>query len=292
MIDLHIHTVCSDGTWTISETLEKAQKANLTALSITDHNTIKVYYDIGKGNFGYTGEIISGVEIDCIAFNSKVELLGYDFTDLNLLDTWLKENFSNEKEKLFRKGEYDRLLDKIQEHGVINNCTKVYEDQEFLPHTAVYREIKKHESNASFMSEREWNDIYTFFRTATTNPKSLFYIDYTGLLPLAEEVASIIRKAKGKVFLAHVYQYGMDNHIQFIDALRRSKIIDGIEVFYVEFTEEQTNTLYNYCKQNNLFMSGGSDCHGDKGNRKICTGNGNLNVPEKILDEWITHTTV
>ena len=137
------------------------------------------------------------------------------------------------------------------------------------------------------MSEEEWNDIVVFFRTATTNPESLFSIDYTGLLPSAEEIAKIIRKANGKVFLAHVYQYGINNHIQFIDALRKDKIIDGIEVYYVDFTKEQTNILCDYCRQNKLYMSGGSDCHGSKGNRMIGIGHGDLNVPESILDEWI-----
>lgn len=287
MIDLHIHTTYSDGTWSVNETLAKAQKLNISALSITDHDTIDAYNEIEKGQFNYSGKIIPGVEIDCIFNNAKIELLGYDFKDFSMLESWLKGNFSAEKILEFRKGEYNRLLEKLNEHGIINNCNLIYENQDYLPHTAVYNEIKKYESNATFMSKEEWNDIMVFFRTATTNPNSPFNIDYTGLLPSAEEVSEVIRKANGKVFIAHIYQYGMTNHIEFLDMLRKSKIIDGIEVYYVEFTKEQINILLNYCKNHNLYMSGGSDCHGDKGNRMIGIGCGDLNVPESILDEWI-----
>ncbi|MCL2321543.1 MAG: PHP domain-containing protein [Oscillospiraceae bacterium] len=287
MIDLHIHSTYSDGTWSVNEIFTKAQKVNITALSITDHNTIEAYNEIGKKPINFAGRLISGVEIDCIANNSKIELLGYDFDDFTILDAWLKEHYSLEKNKMFRRGEYDRLLKKMQEYGIKNNCDPIYENQEYLPHTAVYREIKKFESNAAFMSEAEWNSLETFFRTATTNAKSLFYIDYTGLLPSAEEVATSLRKANGKVFLAHVYLYGVNDHIQFIDELWKNEIIDGVEVYYTKFTKEQTDTLCDYCKQNKLYMSGGSDCHGDKGNINIGIGYGNLNVPESILTEWI-----
>lgn len=287
MIDLHIHTTYSDGTWSVSETLKEAEKRNISALSITDHNTIDAYNEIENNLVNYSGKIIPGVEIDCIFNNAKIELLGYDFNDPYMLDHWLKKNYSAEKRKVFRKGEYDRLLRKLNENGIINNCDPAYEHQEYLPHTAVYREIKKHESNSAFMSEKEWNDFTVFFRTTTTNPKSLFSIDYTGLLPSAEEVSEIIRKSNGKVFIAHIYQYGIINHIEFIEALRNHKIIDGIEVYYVEFTKEQTYILHNYCNQNKLYMSGGSDCHGAKGNRMLGIGHGDLNVPETILDEWI-----
>jgi Predicted metal-dependent phosphoesterases (PHP family) len=286
MIDLHIHTAYSDGTWTIKETLEKAQKANIKALSITDHNTVGAYYEIENFNAYYTGNVIKGVEINCIAKNSRIEILGYDFTDIDLINNWLHDNFSVQKDKLFRQGEYERLLEKLQKYGVKNNCNPIYENQEYLPHEAIYREIKKHESNRRFLTEAEWDNLYIFFRTATTNSKSIFYIDYTGLLPSIEEASAIVRKSNGKVFLAHVYQYAIDDHIAFIDELRNNHIIDGVEIYYVDFTLEQTKILNDYCIKHNLYMSGGSDCHGDRGKRKIGTGNGNLNVPENILIEW------
>jgi predicted metal-dependent phosphoesterase TrpH len=46
MIDLHIHTISSDGTDTVSNILKKANKLNIEALSITDHNSLAAYLEL------------------------------------------------------------------------------------------------------------------------------------------------------------------------------------------------------------------------------------------------------
>ncbi len=50
MIDLHMHTKYSDGTDNILDFLQKAEKNNLEIISITDHNTVKAYYELEKIN--------------------------------------------------------------------------------------------------------------------------------------------------------------------------------------------------------------------------------------------------
>ena len=46
MIDLHMHTVYSDGKRNIEQTLEKAEEMNLKAISITDHESCNGYKDL------------------------------------------------------------------------------------------------------------------------------------------------------------------------------------------------------------------------------------------------------
>lgn len=50
MIDLHMHTKYSDGTDDIIEFLQKAEDNNLELISITDHNTVKAYFELEKIN--------------------------------------------------------------------------------------------------------------------------------------------------------------------------------------------------------------------------------------------------
>ena len=70
--------------------------------------------------------------------------------------------------------------------------------------------------------------------------------------------------------------------------LKQNNIIDGVEVYHSIFSEKQIKILERYCKDNNLFMSGGSDCHGEKkATRKIGVGYGDLNINKEILKEWI-----
>lgn len=53
------------------------------------------------------------------------------------------------------------------------------------------------------------------------------------------------------------------------------------------FTDEQTKFLLEYCKENKLFVSGGSDYHGvPKPHIKLGIGQGNLNIPKNIVDNW------
>lgn len=64
-------------------------------------------------------------------------------------------------------------------------------------------------------------------------------------------------------------------------------IIDGIEVYHSSFTKEEMKELEKYCKKNNLYISGGSDCHGDKKpDRKIGIGYNNLNISEDVISDW------
>ena len=65
--------------------------------------------------------------------------------------------------------------------------------------------------------------------------------------------------------------------------------LDGLECFYTTFTDEQSEFLVQLCKQNHLFMCGGSDCHGTvKVNHDIGTGRGNLNIDESIVQNWVS----
>ncbi|HML46583.1 MAG TPA: PHP domain-containing protein [Clostridia bacterium] len=106
MIDLHIHSNYSDGTFSVFEILEKAQSANVTAISITDHNTIEAYHEIKNRRSLYTGRIIKGVEINCLFDGSKIEILGYCFEDDAFLQEWLNAHFSPQHELEFRRREY------------------------------------------------------------------------------------------------------------------------------------------------------------------------------------------
>lgn len=86
MIDLHIHTVNSDGEFTTEEILKKAQARNLAMVSITDHNSVSVYSDLDKLNIKelYDGKIIIGTELEFVYNGKLFDLLGYG-VDLNVM---------------------------------------------------------------------------------------------------------------------------------------------------------------------------------------------------------------
>lgn len=285
MIDLHTHTNFSDGTWNSKEILEQAQTANIEVLSITDHDTIKVYKELENIDVKkyYTGKIIPGIEFSTVYDGVRFHLLAYDF-DCKKIENWIYEKYENKKIDLNK--EFECIVESCKKNNIkIGNIT--YDENKGWPVDAIFPEIKKYEENKKYFRDEDWNDINVFFNSFVTDKNFPVFVDFSIHYPKADEVVNQVRKAGGKTFIAHVFKYNLEDTISFLDNLKENNIIDGVEVYHSIFTEEQTKQLENYCKNNNLLISGGSDCHGaKKPDRKIGIGYGNLNIKKEILNNW------
>lgn len=285
MIDLHTHTNYSDGTWNLKKLLEEAQKANVEVLSITDHDTINSYKELEKINIKnvFKGKIISGIEFSTVFDGVTFHLLAYDF-DYKKLNNFIYENYENKKTDL--KKEFNYMIESCKKNNIkIGNLE--YEEYKGWPIDIIFPEIKKYEENKKYFKEEEWNDIGVFYNSCITNKKFPVFVDFSIHYPKAKVVAEAVRNAGGKLFVAHIFRYHLEDTTSFLDILKQNNIIDGVEVYHSSFTDEQIKFLEKYCKDNNLLMSGGSDCHGEKkANRKIGIGYGNLNISKEILKAW------
>ncbi len=290
MIDLHTHTKYSDGTWEVKKLLEEAEKNQVNILAITDHDTVKAHIELKTHDYSkyFTGKIIAGAEFNCIFNNAKIELLGYNF-DVNKMDKWIN-NIYNFKKKQPNLQEEFNLLMKACYKNHIKVDEIVYKENMGWPIDFVYESIKKYSENKKYFSEKEWNDIDYFFRCCTCNTDFPLYIDLSYQVPNAKLVSDEIRRLGGKVFLAHLFTYPLRDYEKYLDSLVKDNIIDGIETYYSKFTDEQTNFIIDYCQKNNLYMSAGTDCHGDKkSDRKVGIGYGNMNVQTDIVSTWIDY---
>lgn len=128
-----------------------------------------------------------------------------------------------------------------------------------------------------------------FFRKGLANLESSYFMNHVEFRPPYKEVIDTIRKAGGKAFLAHPFEYKFENTIGFIDNLREEAELDGIECFHPSSVDDnKKDILVEYARKNNLYISGGSDYHGSpKPDIEIVVGRGNLNISEEIIEEWI-----
>lgn len=111
MIDLHIHTVYSDGDKTVEEILKMCEEKNIECISITDHDTCKQYQDeILKNNTIFSGRIIKGSELHAMFQNENIEILAYNINP-GIIDKWCEKYYSNEILKEQQGILYQRLLD-------------------------------------------------------------------------------------------------------------------------------------------------------------------------------------
>lgn len=286
MIDLHTHTTYSDGTWSVKKLLEEAEKTGVTLLSITDHDSVDAHLELKNNDYSniFSGKIIAGCEFSCVFNDIKIELLGYNF-DVYKMNMWIEKHYSKDQGENLKK-EFQLLLDLCKKNNLkIDNIN--YEPKMGWPVDCIYESIIKYPENRGKFKEKELSDINYFFRCCTCNVDFPLYLDFSFIYPNAKEVADCIRELGGKVFIAHLYKYPLKKYEEYLDSLVKNNIIDGIEVYYSKFSEEQIEFLEKYCNDNYLLMSGGTDCHGDKdSNRKIGIGYGNMDIPEKIIN-WL-----
>lgn len=289
MIDLHSHTTNSDGTWDTRMLLNKAQEIGLEIFSITDHDTAKAYIDIEKNKELqeiFTGKLIKGVELNCAFDGIKIEILAYDF-DLHPVQEWLENYYTPEKNRNRLIEEFDYLTKICNEKGIKIEKNLRYNPEIEYPVDVIYTSITKFEENKHFFSEEQWKDKEAFYRTCTVDKDFPLYIDFSKQIPTLNFYNKFIHEHKGKIFLAHLYKYRLEDHIGYLKKMVNEKLIDGVEVYHSSFTEKQIETLKKYCINKDLLISGGSDCHGEKKkDRKLGVGYGNLNISQEIVKAW------
>lgn len=289
MIDLHSHTTNSDGTWSTKELLIKAEELKLEVLSITDHDTAKSYIEIEKNESLqniFKGKLIRGAELNCTFDGIKIEILAYNF-DLHPIQEWLEDYYTPEKNRKRLIEEFNDLVSICNEKGIkIENNLSYNPDIEY-PVDVIYNNIIQFQENRKLFTEEQWQNKALFFRTCTVDKKFPLYRDFSKQMPTLEFLNQLIHKHNGKIFLAHLYKYQLNNHIEYLNKMVDKNLLDGVEVYHSSYTEEQIKTLERYCINKGMLMSGGSDCHGEKKkDRKLGIGYGNLNINKKIINNW------
>lgn len=287
MIDLHMHTIHSDGTDTVEELLQIAEKQKLEVISITDHNDIGAYKELEKNSVRekFSGKIIPGVEISTSYKNIMIEVLGYgiDYKKIKIH----KINHETIQRKVLQQ-----LKDKAKELGLKFN-EKIEIDMKdpckIFAGSVFSRELLKYKENEEIIQEKleKFTDV-TFFRVHQCNPESPFFIDESKECLSIEEAIEKIHNAGGLAFLAHPFMYPYKNKEQVIEEILMNTQLDGLECEYVEFSREERDILIDIARRNKKLVSGGTDYHhNNKPNIQMGTGkNNNILISRDFIKEW------
>ena len=277
-IDLHIHTKASDGTDCWRTVLSLAESANLSHISITDHNNVDAYLEMQKSPNEvarlFSGKIITGIEPEVFYRGRIIEVLGYGI-DINKMDKSLRGVYMNHRDMIGKL--FDGVFPILKNAGLkfSDNVLETFDfDGYYYPTYHFHADFTKYPENKKIITDKEsWENPVTFFRTWISNPKSSLYFDESHYFPSAETVIKLIKDAGGKVFVPHVFLYGEDS-VDILENLVKDFEIDGVECYYPMFTKEQTDFCLRFCAQHNLLVSAGSDYHGYTRPNKIGTGVG------------------
>ena len=184
MIDLHIHTLYSDGDKTVEEILKMCEEKHIEYISLTDHDTCKQYQDeILKNNTIFSGKIIKGSELHAMFQNENIEILAYNINP-NIINEWCEKYYSDEILKKQQDILYRRLLEICDKNGLvydekrIKKPTKVYEYVE----NPIYEQIIKYPENRTILGEFA-DSFNIFFRKGLSNPESSYFMNYAEFRP-------------------------------------------------------------------------------------------------------------
>lgn len=277
MIDLHSHTDHSDGTFTPAELLAEADRIKLTALGITDHDTLGGY-DAAVALGAPAGlTLLCGVELSTKFHGASLHLLGYFPNSAPAADfrNWLLELIET------RRDRNRRLIDRLQSLGV---------DITLAEAEARGRSLTGRPHIARILVEKGYAKSIqgAFDEYLDESAKAYVYRDE---VPTEQAIAKVV-SAGGVACMAHPIRVAKNNW----DTLNTwvgelaAHGMKAIEVYHSDHSPENVAYYKQLAARYGLVMSGGSDFHGgNKPNIQLGTGlHGNLHIGDKILENLRT----
>lgn len=271
-IDLHIHSNASDGTHSPEEIIDLAVRSGISAISITDHDTLDGVKKALSNGIPNSLKFITGVEISssppagCFCSGS-FHMLGYGIDiDYGPLLSLLK------KQKQARLDRNPKMLDKLRSLGINIPIEDVEAEasggQPGRPHIAVCM-VK-----AGYV--RSMEEAFDRF-IAKGRPA---YVEKEKVP--CDKAIGLIRDAGGAAVLAHpgLLRCPHDKPFERLFDCLCEMGLSGLEAYYSGHSESQTSMFAGFARRRGLIVTGGSDFHGDiKPDIKIGTGRGSLKVP-------------
>lgn len=282
-IDLHLHTIYSDGTLTPKQLVDKAVKVGLKAIAITDHNSISgikeaVEYADNKIEF------IPGIEISCDESDKGL----IDIHVIGLFIDYKNEELINllkkiKKERILQK---KKIIEKLNKFGIkvtFEEVRKITKGEVGRPHIA---KIVLKNNPDKFKNISEIFEKYI----KSDGPAFVKREDEINI----KQAIGVIHNAGGLAFLAHPGFYPEEIRTKLIKEFISYKG-DGLETNYPYYlnrhekkkikkdSDKLNKIVKKIAKANNLLETAGSDFHGNKfelGDFKV-----NYNILEKLKEK-------
>lgn len=271
-IDLHFHSIYSDGIYTPEELLNHAKKKELSVVSLTDHDTIKGLERAEKQAAKLGIKFIYGVEINsCCTVGNKsinIHVLGYHFSAE-------KMNEYMNTLKTLRDEHNDAILRALQRVGIgiVHDDIEKPFDGCILTRMNFARTLVK-KGYAS--TERE--ALAKYLHKGGSAYVACSY-------PPFSVVTQKVHDAGGIVSLAHPAEYELtDEETELLVKNLMDYGLEAIEVIHPSQDSVYSKKLQDIAVKNKLAFTGGSDFHGNSdGDITLGMGGEKMMIPDRIL---------
>ncbi|WP_339844789.1 PHP domain-containing protein [Paenibacillus sp. FSL W7-1088] len=247
--DLHTHSQASDGMQPPAENVKLAKQRGLSAVALTDHDTVAGVAEAQQAGREYGIDVVAGVEISTRAGGKDIHVLGYY---VNTEDEKFLDRLRGLREA--REERNHLIIAKLQELGleiswqeVIDGLGRPLEPDESIgrPHMA---DVLVRKGYAADMRD-------AFNRYLAEGQPG--FVSVPRVAP--EDACQWIKDAGGAAVIAHPGLYGDDELVRRI--LEDSRP-DGIEVVHSDHGPEEERRYAELAQEFGLIQTGGSDYHG------------------------------
>jgi len=272
-VDLHTHSTASDGTYTPSELIDYAHEKGLSAIALTDHDTVDGLLEALERGEKYPDlEVIPGIEYSTVRNGKDVHVVG------------LYINYTDENYKKSLQSFIDSRIERNRKM-----CQKLTDAG--MPMT--YEELV--EENPGAVITRAHFGRLLLKKGYTTSVKEAFdrfigdhcpcYVPREKITP--QMAIEQILLAGGVPVLAHPVLYGLgrDAMNQLVSEVADAGVV-GIEAIYGTYTPQDERDMKALAEKYKLLISGGSDFHGDnKPHIDLGVGTGKMVIPYEVLEK-------
>ena len=239
-VDLHVHSVYSDGRLTPPELAALAARRNVSALAVTDHDTLAGWDDKLAACRSHGIECVPGAELSCELDGREAHVLSL-FCDPDSSRAARLDDVSRSRERRMLL-----MLDKLAGLGIRLELSDLAVGGDGVygrPHLAralVERGVVKTVGEAFARYLRDGGPVYV-----------------EKIRLSAAEGIALAKELGGVAVIAHA---GVSGLLDDLDRLVEMGL-DGVEVYHPKHDGEIVARLLSHCRERKLLVSGGSDFH-------------------------------
>jgi len=274
LVDLHIHSTCSDGYFSPVELVAMAADAGLVAIALADHDNVDGISAAQEAGAKMGIEVLAAVELSTQWYDYyDMHLLGYGFDHQ---DPYLIRELNDFQE--YRSGRNRQIIELVNQKLFAEEKKPLDPDQVRLlaggtigrPHIAqALRE-------AGYVAHND--EAFERYLVPCNVAKRYFSVD---------DAIRLIRRSGGIAVLAHPPYVTRD--LRRLETLVSELIplgLDGIEAYNNGASLEVTDAVIKMARKYHLIVTGGSDFHGDPGTCiEIGKGFRGMRIPYTCVEE-------
>lgn len=270
--DLHTHSNASDGSFTPAELVSLAEKLNISAVALCDHNTVKGLPEFIKAAENTNVVAVNGIEIST----------EYNGTELHILGLFLPEEKFDEISAMMERVEYLKeesnrnLVENLRKDGMLIDYDEIKAKYKgaYINRSHIANELIEKgyltDKSVGFKTILSSEDKYYTPPERLDALKIIRYLDSIGAVPV----------------WAHPFYEGMTvNEIDSFLPIAKAHGLVGMETVYSEYSDETQKIAKMLAEKHEIKQSGGSDFHGTgKKDISLGTGKGNLRIPFEFYE--------